>query len=223
MMPWRALLIWVEMLGNIDTTALAALGVVMALLARRNYGIAARYVALLVLAVAVGVATKLAYYGWGIRFGMGSYHGMSGHVLRSFAVYPALAFAISTGWSEALRVVAVLLGALVALAVTAVIVGLHVHSPAEAISGGAVGWLVSVWLIRKDWLSPLSRPLLWMLGLAMIVICGWVAAHPLTRYDFESKVAYVARQMRHVIGSPPCRVHNGLVECRHRQFRKDGN
>ena len=42
MMPWRALLIWVEMLGNIDTTALAALGVVMALLARRNYGIAAR-------------------------------------------------------------------------------------------------------------------------------------------------------------------------------------
>lgn len=222
MEQWRSVLLWLESLGSVDATALAALGVVLALLARREYAMAARYAAFLVLAMAIGVATKLAYYGWGIRFGMGAYHGMSGHVLRSFAVYPALAFAISTGWSDGLRIAGVLLGALTALAVTVMVVGLRVHTPAEAITGGAIGWLVSAWLIRHDWLSALPRWLLWPLALACVCACAAAAWKPYIGYDFETKVARVARQLRHVIGSPPCRVRNGLVECHHRHYRKDG-
>lgn len=220
---WRSLLIWIESLGSVDATVLAAVGVLVALLARRAHAIAFRYAFWLALVMTIGVATKLAYYGWGIRFGMGAYHGMSGHVLRSFAVYPALAYAISTGWSDALRIAGVLLGAIVALAVTAVIVGLRVHTPAEAISGGIVGWLVSVWLIRHDWLAPLSHWILWPLALVCVLACGLAAWKPYLGYDFESRVALLARQMRHVIGSPPCRVRNGLVECHHRQYRNNGN
>ncbi|MBS0463007.1 MAG: hypothetical protein JSS41_11115 [Proteobacteria bacterium] len=205
-------IVWVEKLGALDTTALAAL-CVLAALARRDGWLAVRYAAVLVAAMALGVVSKMAYYGWGVRFGLGPFHGMSGHVLRAFAVWPALGFALMAGRSRAAQVTAVAAGALVALGVTVMIVHTRVHSPAEAIAGGAAGWLASAWLLRHEGLARLGWPCWLPLAIVAVLGCGWIARYPLTDYDFETRLSIIARQIRNWSGAPPCKVRHGLVEC----------
>ncbi|MBS0195052.1 MAG: hypothetical protein JSR34_12520 [Proteobacteria bacterium] len=213
MSQWKPLLKWLSSLGALDTTAVAAIGVMALLMLRREHRLALRYALLLWLAMALGVCSKLAYYGWGVRFGLGAFHGMSGHVLRAFAVYPALGYAIVAGRSTWARMLGVGLGATMAIAVLAAIVWFRIHSPLEAISGGAAGWMVSLWLVRHERIASVSFPWAAPLAVATIAGCALVAWHPLTDYDFEDRLALAARQARRWTGAPPCKVRHGLVEC----------
>lgn len=213
MLQWHAFFIWIERLGSLDTTALAALCALLALTRRGQQALALRYALAIGLALTIGVVSKMAYYGWGIRFGLGAFHGMSGHVLRAFAIWPALGFALTVGRSRMLEAFGVALGGLVAVGVTATIVGFRVHTPAEAIAGAVVGWLTSIWLLRHDWIPALG----WRWTLALLIVamfgCARIAAHPLTYYDYETRLARGARQIRAWTGAPPCKVRHGLVEC----------
>lgn len=213
MASWRWLWLWMEKFGALDAVAVAGLGVMLAFALRREFTLAIRFALLAMLAMSVGVASKMAYYGWGMRFGLGEFHGMSGHVLRAFAVWPAFGFVLAAGRSRALQSAGVLGGGLVAVAVTATIVGMRVHTPIEAIVGCACGWLVSLWVVRQRQLAPLRPWLAWPLVLGVLCACGWLAKHPLVNYDFETRTARSARQWRAWTGAPPCKVRHHWIEC----------
>ena len=67
--------------GGVVPTGIFALFALVALLERRAWRVAASWPLWLLVAIAVGTATKVVYYGWGIEHGFIRFRGFSGHTL----------------------------------------------------------------------------------------------------------------------------------------------
>lgn len=111
--------------------------------APQDRGNALRWAATFGAAVALVVATKLAFMGWGIGSRALDFTGISGHSTMAAAVLPVLARLLVPG-RHPRRALAALAGA----AALAVVVGvsriaLQVHSPAEVAAGLSLGFAAS--------------------------------------------------------------------------------
>lgn len=108
--------------------------------------------------LAVVVASKIAFIGWGIGIQALDFTGFSGHAMRAMAVIPVLFYLVLQNASVATRTVGVLGGLLLGLLICASRIVLEVHSVAEAVSGGILGSAVSLGFIAIS--SKLEKPLL---------------------------------------------------------------
>ena len=92
---------------------------------------------LMPLAVAVTLTTvsKVAFLGFGLGIASLDFTGFSGHAMFAAAVYPMLAYAVSTRLGMAWRVSAVVLAYVFALLVAISRVWLDAHSPSEIVLG----------------------------------------------------------------------------------------
>ena len=106
--------------------------------------LALRWLLVLGAAVAVVLASKLAFLGWGLGVASLDFTGLSGHATLSAAVLPVLAWALGSRASRKARSVAVAGAATFALAVGVSRWVLQVHSTSEVLLGwllgGAVAW-----------------------------------------------------------------------------------
>lgn len=104
---------------------------------------AALWLAMLVLAVGITAASKIAFIGWGIGSASLNFTGFSGHAMHAAAVIPLLLGCVAAGSPRWVRrsamAFALSLAALVAL--SRVVIG--AHSPSEAVLGFALGALSS--------------------------------------------------------------------------------
>ncbi len=101
---------------------------------------AVRWALTLGCAVALVVASKLAYMGWGIGGRAFDFTGISGHSTMAAAVLPVLARLLVPERHRAMAVVAVAVSVAVAIVVGVSRLALEVHSPAEVVAGLALGF-----------------------------------------------------------------------------------
>lgn len=180
--------------GGVVPTGIFAFFAGVAFVERRIWRVAASWPLYLLIAVAIGAATKVAYYGWGIQFGLGRFHGFSGHTLRAAAVYPAFAYALFAGSSRSRVLGGIVLGSLIACMVLFGAVHNEIHTFAEALAGAITGASAAVAICSRGQLSPLRGS-----TQILIVACAcllWVAVPPFN-YDLEQVVVDFSKWLRH--------------------------
>jgi hypothetical protein len=206
--PWM-----LERYGDVPSTLIVAGGTLVALGVRRRFALAARFAVYLAVAIAIGVTTKLAYYGWGFHFGVESFRAISGHAIRSCAVYPMFGFAVVAGSSVGRQRVGVVLGFAIALAIMMEGLVLRTHTPLEMIAGMLVGLSVFALIARDRRLESLSTSMQLCLA-AGVLLASTSAAIPVRPvFDFEKAITRGGGELRHWTGAPPCETSQGLVTC----------
>jgi membrane-associated phospholipid phosphatase len=155
------MLLWSHLsaLGGLNVTALLALAIAAWLVGAHCWRLALAWCLLFGGAMALAVASQMAFIGWGIGSQALDFTGFSGHATRAGAVFPVAFFLLferrgrrrgnrradrpadgrterrREGWLRA----AVLAGALLAVGVAAARVEVGAHSPSEAIAGCLLG------------------------------------------------------------------------------------
>ena len=179
--------------GGVVPTGIFALFAVLALLERRAWRVAASWPLWLLIVIAVGTATKVVYYGWGVEHGFVRFHGFSGHTLRAAAVYPTFAYALLAGSSRFRLVGGMVLGSLIACMVLVGAVHNGIHTFAEALAGGVTGAVAAFAICNKGPLPPLRGS-----TQILIVACAcllWFAM-PHFNYDLEQRVVDFSVKLR---------------------------
>lgn len=145
-------------LGSLNVTAPIAVAIAAWLGAAHCVRLAANWTAIFLAAMALVVASKLAFLGWGIGIQSLDVAGFSGHAARAAAVFPVALGLLLHRQSSRLRNQGVLAGALVgvAVAVSRVVVG--AHSVAEAASGCLLGLAAALLFIDRARAANRFRP-----------------------------------------------------------------
>lgn len=155
---------WSEItrLGDVTIMLLAALAIAAWLFAEDETQLALSWSLLFGTALAVVVATKMAFIGWGIGIRSIDFAGFSGHAMRAAAVLPVLFYLMLEKAPRVLRAIGAFCGLALGLVVGISRLAIHVHSPSEVIAGWLLGSAVSIsfiWLagstLRKHVFSPL--------------------------------------------------------------------
>ncbi|HEY2345898.1 MAG TPA: hypothetical protein VGH80_08440 [Xanthomonadaceae bacterium] len=210
--PVRHALSIVSLYGDPVATVAAAAGCAMAFAARRRWAAMAGFMAMLLAVVAIEVATKVVYYGWGFRFGIASFRGVSGHVLRAFAVWPSLGFLVCAGSSRARQIAGTIAGFVLALTVLLAMVLTDTHTPAEAIAGMLVGLAVPVLLARNERLASLRGSMQLAIVATVALLCAFA---PRIDYDIETAIARTAGSLHAWWDATSCAAHAAAHPCEH--------
>jgi len=152
-------------------------------------GNAARWALTFGVAVALVVASKLAYMGWGIGSRALDFTGLSGHSMMAAAVLPVLACLLVPARHRALAAAAVAVGAALAVVVGLSRLALHLHSPAEVVAGLGVGFAASAAFIA--WSARPLRAAPWMVAgiLATLALAAPLPAVSLPTHGVLERIA----------------------------------
>jgi membrane-associated phospholipid phosphatase len=175
-------------LGEVQILLPAALLAAWVLVARRdNWRTAAIWLCCLGLAIALTLASKLAFIGWGLGLPAFNFSGVSGHAMMSAAMYPVLLATLVPARSAAGRWAAFGFGVGLALLVGVSRVQVGAHSWSEVVAGLAVGGTVTVLVLVAQGL-PRGLPRLSMATSVAVplAIAVWLTVMPAFGPAFNS-------------------------------------
>ncbi|UGQ48891.1 phosphatase PAP2 family protein [Massilia endophytica] len=159
---WSAL----SVLGSLAVTGPLGVAIALWLLAGRSWRLTLSWLLLFGAGMAMVVATKVAFIGWGVGIPEVKFAGLSGHAMRACAVFPVafyLAFRrAQPAWRRGAFAVGVLLAVLISFSRLPVLA----HSASEVVLGGAVGFAVAAAFIA---LSRADHPALF--GRVLAALC----------------------------------------------------
>lgn len=164
--------------GELVVTCTLAGGIAAALAARRAWRRLHCWCLLFGAAMALVVASKLAFLGWGLGVPALHFTGISGHAARAAAVFPALAWVLMQPGSR--RRAAVAAAALLALLVGVARVQVQAHSASEVLAGCLLGWSAAaafIWQAR-GWQPPQRGPAPLVLCLPLVLLLGCARPAP---------------------------------------------
>lgn len=130
--------------GDSIVTIPAAAAIILWLLSKRAWRMAVWWIVLFGAGLAVVVATKIAFIGWGIGISAIDFTGISGHAMRAMAVLPLIGCLALNGGSQRIRWAGFAIGLFVALLISVSRVMVDAHSVSEAIIGASLGATISV-------------------------------------------------------------------------------
>ncbi len=170
--------------GGIVVTAPAAAAITAWLMMGRAWRLAAWWCVLFIGGMALVVATKIAFIGWGLGIQTLDYTGISGHAMRATAVYPVLFYLVMLRSAPFVRRLGAATWFGVAIAIDISRVVIHAHSISEAVAGFVLGGLISVIFLRSAAslkTLPVSR---WALaaGLLAVVAASYLQPVPTERW-----------------------------------------
>ncbi|GAB3541205.1 phosphatase PAP2 family protein [Noviherbaspirillum agri] len=134
--------------GDITITAFAALAIAGWLVVEGEKRLALWWSLLFTGGLGIVVVTKMAFIGWGIGIRTLDFTGFSGHAMRAMAVMPVLFYLILERASRPARIAGTLVGFLFGALVGVSRVAVHAHSVSEAVTGVALGAVVSICFLR---------------------------------------------------------------------------
>lgn len=165
--------------GDLSITALAAFAIAAWLLAEGEQRLAFWWSLLFSFGMAIVVATKIAFIGWGVGIRAIDFAGFSGHAMRAAAVLPVLFYLMLEKAPRSLRAAGALSGLACAALVAVSRVALHAHSVSEVVLGFLLGASVSVgflWIasstLRRNVFTPLR------LSLSVLALLHAPYVHP---------------------------------------------
>ncbi|MBB3221364.1 phosphatase PAP2 family protein [Pseudoduganella umbonata] len=139
MMWWNAL----SALGGMSVTGPLGIAVAVWLLAGRTWRLSLSWCLLFGIGMLLVVVTKVAWYGWGIGIPDWNFAGLSGHAMRSCAVYPVVFYLMFLKARPVSRHAALAAGVLLAVLISFSRLPVGAHSLSEVVLGGAVGLAVA--------------------------------------------------------------------------------
>lgn len=173
---------WLEItrFGGIVVTAPAAAAITAWLMMGRAWRPAAWWGVLFIGGMAVVVATKIAFIGWGLGIRTLDFTGISGHAMRATAVYPVLFYLALLRTAPLVRKLSGLIGMGVAIAIDISRVVIHAHSISEAVAGFVLGGLIGVIFLRSAASLKAFRVSRWALvaGLLTVVAASYLKPVP---------------------------------------------
>lgn len=142
---------WLEItrFGDLVVTAPAAVAITVWLMMGRAWRLAIGWCVLFLGGMALVVATKIAFVGWGLGIRALDFTGISGHAMRATAVYPVLFYLALLRARPFVRMLALTAGLGVAIVIDISRVMVHAHSISEAMAGFILGALISVIFLRN--------------------------------------------------------------------------
>ncbi|NRR31518.1 phosphatase PAP2 family protein [Oxalobacteraceae bacterium] len=150
------------LLGSLAVTGPVGIAIAVWLMMGKSWRLAAQWCLLFGGAMALVVATKVAFIGWGIGIESVEFAGISGHAMRACAVFPVAAFLAFRHTGKRLHWIAVALGVVLALLISYSRIVVHAHSVSEVLSGAPLGLLVAaafLWLASDADHLAMSRVL----------------------------------------------------------------
>lgn len=140
-------------------------------------------------AMALVIASKLAFMAWGVSLPGLDFTGLSGHTAMAALVWPALGGLLAARAGRWWQGFAVLSGMALALAVGCSRVALSAHSVSEVVLGYGVGAGFVSWLFRRhgrEWRLPWSP---FRVVLPMLAVLPLVYGHRFPSQDILRTVA----------------------------------
>ncbi len=165
--------------GGAGLTLPLAFAIALWLAVGYSWRLAAAWLLLLGVAVALVTATKIAFLGWGIGVRVWDFTGLSGHAMFATAVFPVAAFLVLLSAPPAMRIAGVTLALLGGATVGLSRVIIEAHSPSEAITGCIVGALTALVFVRIAWnATPPGRlPVAPVVVSLMVIMLGLHKLH----------------------------------------------
>jgi membrane-associated phospholipid phosphatase len=165
--------------GGAGLTLPLAFAIALWLAVGYSWRLAAGWLCLLGVAVALVTATKIAFLGWGIGLRVWDFTGLSGHAMFATAVFPVAAFLVLLSAPPAVRIAGVALALLGGATVSLSRVIIDAHSPSEAITGCIVGALTALVFVRIAWnATPPGRlPVAPVVVSLMVIMLGLHKLH----------------------------------------------
>lgn len=133
-----------SVLGSMSVTGPLGIVVAVWLLAGRTWRLSLSWCLLFGIGMLLVVATKVAWYGWGIGIPEWKFAGLSGHAMRACAVYPVVFYLMFLKASRVVRHLALAAGVLLAGLISLSRVPVLAHSMSEVVLGGALGLAVAL-------------------------------------------------------------------------------
>lgn len=180
MMWWHGL----SLVGSLAVTGPIGVAIALWLVAGRSWHLTAAWCALFGAGMALVVATKVAFMGWGVGVEAVEFAGFSGHAMRAAAVFPVAFYLLVRTRTLAWRSVAVAAGVLLAVLIAVSRVYVEAHSVSESVTGCILGLLVAcsfIWYASVSQHMVLSRWLL-LMCLPIVLIAPRVEPVPAERW-----------------------------------------
>lgn len=157
-MFWHVL----SVLGSMAVTGPLGVAIAIWLLAGKSWRLTLAWCGLFGAGMALVVATKVAFIGWGVGVASLEFAGISGHAMRAAAVFPVALFLAlrPLGRSAAPGYWGLAAGVALALLIAASRLAVQAHSASEAVSGCLLGLAVAaafIWHASTEDHMALSR------------------------------------------------------------------
>jgi membrane-associated phospholipid phosphatase len=133
----------ITVLGDVIVTLPAAAAIVIWLCSGQAWRVTAWWIGLFGTGMAIVVATKIAFIGWGVGISSVDFTGISGHAMRASAVLPVLGYLITQNASARAQRAGILSGFAFGVLITVSRVMVGAHSTSEAVTGEILGSLVA--------------------------------------------------------------------------------
>lgn len=180
MIWWHGL----SLLGSLAVTGPVGLAIAVWLLTGKSWRLTLSWCALFGIGMALVVATKIAFIGWGLGVASVEFGGFSGHAMRAAAVFPVAGYLALRHRRDALRWLALALGILLAMLIAVARVHVMAHSVSEAATGCLLGLVVAaafVWHASTEHHLALSRVLM-ALCIPLLLVAPRVEPVPTERW-----------------------------------------
>ncbi|WP_229211331.1 MULTISPECIES: phosphatase PAP2 family protein [unclassified Duganella] len=168
------------MTGSLAVTGPIGIAIAVWLLAGKSWRLTAAWCVLFGIGMALVVATKMAFVGWGLGVESVEFAGFSGHAMRAAAVFPVAFFLAFRSSTSQWRVLGTLFGVLLAVLIAISRVYVQAHSVSESVTGCLLGLAVAavfIWYASTEHHMALSR-LLVVLCIPIVLIAPRVEPVP---------------------------------------------
>ncbi|MES2160055.1 MAG: phosphatase PAP2 family protein [Pseudomonadota bacterium] len=176
MMWWHGL----SVTGSLAVTGPIGIAIAVWLVAGKSWRLTAAWCVLFGIGMALVVATKMAFVGWGLGVESVEFAGFSGHAMRAAAVFPVAFYLAFRSSPPQWRVLGTLLGVLLAVLISISRVYVQAHSVSESVTGCLLGLAVAavfIWYASTEHHMALSR-LLVVLCIPIVLIAPRVEPVP---------------------------------------------
>jgi membrane-associated phospholipid phosphatase len=168
----------ITLLGGIDVLGPLALVIALWLVLERQWRMALVWMLLYGGGMALVVASKVAFIGWGYGIQALDFTGLSGHAMRAMCALPVLGWLLlyraGSPWRYAASGAGLVLGGLISYSRLL----LHAHSLSEVLSGGALGLALGIGFL---WQLGLAQRFVfnhWLVGVSLLGLVSTPYAPP---------------------------------------------